>query len=600
MKKTLMLIVALSLVMSILLTGCNNVKDEETITNTETTETQEESKVSKYVAGEYVGSAESHGGNIEVLVTVDSDKILSIDFNDFNDSEFSIEPRDTMVEKIIEANSTNVDVVTGATKTTTAIKEAVTEALSTAIVDDTEDSTDIVNDEVITYEDITTDIVVIGGGGAGLTAAITASENGADVVLVEKLTFLGGNTNYATGGLNAAGTLEQEALGIVDDVETFYNDTMKGGKELNDPKLVETLTSNAKDIVRWLTDKGADLTNVGVLGGSTNNRSHRPTGGAPVGNHIVSVLSENAKLLGVNTILSTTAMEVLVDDNAVKGVRVMTEDGQEYTINAKAVIIATGGYGANNDLVAEFVPALKGYGTTNAPGATGDVFDIVENLNVDFVNLDKIQTHPTVMPSNNYMITEAVRGTGAILVNREGTRFVNELETRDVVSNAELDQTGQTAYLVFDQNVRDNLSAINGYYEKGFLMEAETLEELANTMEIPAEELVSTVDTYNQYVNSGNDEDFGRAKMASTIEMTPFYAVEVGPAVHHTMGGVKIDSETRVYTTEGTTIDGLYAAGEVTGGVHGGNRLGGNAMADITVFGHIAGKNASEFALEVK
>ncbi len=585
MKRFSVMLITASILMTSLLAGCGS-KDENT---------QIEAQQDMFVAGEYTGEAESIGGRVEVLVTVDENSILSVDFVEFNDSEFALDPRDTMVKNIISANGVNVDTIAGATKTTTAVKEAVSMALASAYVSADAASNANGQTEKVTYEDITTEVLVIGGGGAGLSAAIAASENGAEVTLIEKLAFVGGNTNYATGGLNAAETLEQEALGIEDSIDTFYADTMKGGKEINDPELVKVLTSEATNTVRWLTEKGADLTDVGVLGGSTNNRSHRPTGGAPVGNHIVSVLNSNAKEMGVNILVSTTAQEVLVEDNAVTGVVVSAENGETYTIFADAVVIATGGYGANNDLVSEFVPELKGYGTTNAPGATGDVFKFTENLGVDYINLDKIQTHPTVMPSNNYMITEAVRGTGAILVNREGTRFINELETRDVVSNAELAQTGQTAFLVFDQNVRENLSAINGYYEKGFLVEAESIEELAEKMEIPAEQLAQTVTTYNGYVNNNDDADFGRAKMASTIEKAPFYAVEVGPAVHHTMGGVKIDTETRVYNTEGNAIDGLFAAGEVAGGVHGGNRLGGNAMADITVFGRIAGNNASAY-----
>lgn len=550
-----------------------------------------------FVPGTYTGEAESHGGPMKVSVTVDETSITSIDFDEYNDSDFSLDARDLMVERIIEANSADVDTVSGATLTSTAVREAVSMALSSAYVDGAvvNNTADTEEDNI---EDVTTDVVVIGGGGAGLSAAITAKENGADVILVEKLAFVGGNTNYATGGLNAAETDQQAALGIEDDIETFYNDTMEGGKNVNDPELVKTLTENAKATVDWLTGLGADLSDVGILGGSTNPRAHRPTGGAPVGSHIVEVLKTNADEMGVDIRTETKAIEILTNDDGVEGIVVEDANGSQYTIYADSVVIASGGFGANNELVASIDPSLEGFGTTNAPGATGDVFEFADGLDLDYVDLEYIQTHPTVMPSNNYMITEAVRGTGAILVNREAQRFVNELETRDVVSEAELEQTGGTVFLVFDQNVRENLAAIDGYYEKGYLQEANSIEELAETLEIPAEELVTTIDTYNSYVTSGADADFGRDNMSSTIEKAPFYAVEVGPAVHHTMGGLKIDSEAQVYNTSGEAVNGLYAAGEVTGGVHGANRLGGNAMADITVFGHIAGGNASTYALE--
>ncbi len=548
-----------------------------------------------YTPGTYVGEGESIGGKIVVEVTVDETSILSIEFTEFNDSEFSYEARDTLVENIIAANSAQVDAVTGASETSEGVITAVQMALDQAYVEGADLSQTGKTETTVEYEDTTTEVLVIGGGGAGLSAAISAKESGAEVILIEKLSILGGNTNYATGGLNAADTEQQEALGIEDDVETFYNDTMEGGKNLNNPDLVRVLAEESNDTVEWLTELGVDLSDVGALGGATNKRAHRPTGGAPVGNEVVSVLSENAESMGIDIRTSTKATKLLVDGNKVVGAEVETADGGTYTINADAVIIASGGFGANNDLVASYVPQYKGYGTTNAPGATGDVFNFTEGLDLALVDIDQIQTHPTVMPSNNYMITEAVRGTGAILVNREGNRFVNELDTRDVVSNAELAQTGQSAFLVFDQNVRENLAAIDGYYEKGFLIEANSIEELATALEIPVDALTSTVNTYNGYVTSGTDADFGREIMESTIEKGPFYAVEVTPAVHHTMGGLKIDTETRVYKNDGTYIDGLYAAGEVTGGVHGANRLGGNAMADITVFGHIAGENAAEY-----
>ncbi len=549
-----------------------------------------------YNPGTYVGEGESIGGRVEVAVTVDETSIVSIEFTEFNDSEFSIEPRDAMVEAIIAANSTQVDSISGASTTSEGIKTAVQMALDQAYVEGVNLETATTEKEAVVYEDATTDVLVIGGGGAGLSSAISAKQAGADVILIEKLAILGGNTNYATGGLNASETEQQKALGIEDDAETFYNDTMKGGKNLNDPELVKVLTEQSDEAVAWLTSLGADLTDVGINGGSTNPRSHRPTGGAPVGDEVVSVLSENAEEMGIDIRTSTRATEILVEDNKVVGATVETADGGTYTIHADAVVIATGGFGANNEIVASYRPELKGYGTTNAPGATGDVFTFAEDLDLALVDIDQIQIHPTVMPSNNYLISEAVRGTGAILVNREGKRFVNELLTRDVVSAAELEQTGQSVFVVFDQNVRDNYSAINGYYEKGFLIEAQTIEELAELIEVPVDALTETVNTYNGYVNAGVDEEFGRESMESTIEKGPFYAVEVAPAVHHTMGGIKIDPETRVYKNDGTYIDGLYAAGEVTGGVHGANRLGANAMTDITVFGYIAGENAAEYA----
>lgn len=440
----------------------------------------------------------------------------------------------------------------------------------------------------------TTDIVIIGGGGAGLSAAVEAVDNGAKVILVEKMPVVGGNTNYATGGINAAGTRFQKALGIEDSPELFYKDTMKGGQELNDPDLVRVMTGEAAASVEWLASLGADLSDVGRLGGHSVNRSHRPTGGAAVGGHIVQTLEAAARDRGVDIRTWTSAIAILGKDGKVTGVRVQDlQNDKEYEISAKAVIITTGGFGANPELIASLDPSLKGFGTTNHKGATGDAFDLVESYNVALVDMKQIQTHPTVVPNNGTMITEAVRGNGAILVSRGGERFINELDTRDVVSEATLQQANGTAMLVFDQEIRESLSAIESYVKSGLVTEADSLESLAEAIGAPSDALAATVAEYNGFVVANNDSDYNRKSMARTLDNAPFYAVEVGPAVHHTMGGIKIDTEARVINADGGFVESLYAAGECTGGVHGANRLGGNALADIVTFGRIAGRNAA-------
>lgn len=541
----------------------------------------------------YVGSAEGKNGEIKLEVEIADNEIKKIDVLENKESEFTKDVINQMIDKIVESNSVSVDVITGATLTSEAIITAVTDALGKADVELV--AKKISSNNELT-ENVKTDVVVVGAGGAGLTSAIEAKENGANVILVEKNSVVGGNTNYATGGLNAAGTEFQKENEIEDSVELFYNDTMEGGKNKNNPELVKVLTKNASETVKWLTERGADLTDVGRMGGASANRTHRPTGGAGVGNHLVEVLKAKAKEVGVEIRLSTKAVEILGEGNKVNGIKVEDSKGNKYTINAEAVVIATGGFGANQEKVVEYKPELRGFGTTNGPGATGDALELVKPLNVDLVDITEIQTHPTVVPEKNKMITEAVRGNGAILVNRDSKRFINELETRDVVSKAELEQKGQTAFLLFDQNVRESLKAIEGYYKLGLLKEADSIEDLANKIGLNEKELKKTVEKYNEYVKSGNDKDFGRDNMKTELIKGPFYAVEVGPAVHHTMGGLKINTEAQVINKSGEVIEGLFAAGEVTGGVHGANRLGGNALADITTFGRIAGKNASELA----
>ncbi|WP_461204963.1 flavocytochrome c [Clostridium sp. DL1XJH146] len=539
------------------------------------------------------GEAEGKNGIIKVEVTVEDAEIKKIDVVESNESEFTDDVFVQVIDNVVEANSADIDVISGATVTSTAILAAVADALSKSEVELVANSVEV-DAEIV--EDVDTEVVIIGGGGAGLTAAIQATEDGAKVILVEKNAILGGNTSYATGGLNAAETVYQEEAGYEDSVELFVEDTMKGGDNLNNPDLVQVLAENSAETVDWLVERGADLSDVGILGGASVNRAHRPTGGAAVGNHIVEVLSAKAEDLGIEIRLETKAVDIISADGKVTGIKVEDAKGNEYAINAKAVVIATGGFGANPEMVVEYKAELEGFGTTNGPGATGDAIGLVEPLDVELVDMEQIQTHPTVVPEKNKMITEAVRGNGAILVNRDAKRFINELETRAVVSAAELEQEGQTAFLVFDQTVRESLSAIETYAKLGLLTEAETLTELAEAIGVDGTELENTVTTYNTYVAAGEDKDFARDNMKTELNVGPYYAVEVGPAVHHTMGGLMINTDTQVINNSGDVIEGLFAAGEVTGGVHGANRLGGNAMADITTFGRIAGTNAAKLA----
>lgn len=448
-------------------------------------------------------------------------------------------------------------------------------------------------------ENITTDVVVVGGGGAGLSAAIAAKEKGANVVLVEKMLMLGGNTNYATAGINAANTKLQKKLGIEDNAELFYNDTMKGGKNVNNPELVKKLTTDSANIIDWLTERGADLSEVVFTGGQSAKRTHRPAGGQAVGPVIVDALAETAEKDGIDVRTESEVTKLIKTGDKVTGVEVKHK-GETYNITAKAVVMATGGFGANAKMVAEYKPSLEGFGSTNSPAITGEGIKMVKAVGGDLVDMTEIQTHPTVVHKKTAMITEAVRGEGAILVNREGKRFVSELETRDVVSKAELEQTGKSAFLVFDQEVREKLGAINGYVRKGFTVEGATVEELAGKIGVDAKGLVDTMAKYNGYVKAGEDKDFGKTALPRELVKAPFYAIEVSPAVHHTMGGVRINTNAEVLTADGKVIPGLFAAGEITGGVHGANRIGGNAVTDITVYGKTAGENAADFAKNSK
>ena len=280
-----------------------------------------------------------------------------------------------------------------------------------------------------------------------------------------------------------------------------------------------------------------------------------------------------------------------------KGIVATGKTGNTVTVSADAVILATGGFGANLEMVASYQPSLEGFMTTNAAGLQGQGIKMAEAVGAATVNMDQIQIHPTVQYNSAALITEGLRGDGAILVNAEGKRFIDEVGTRDVVSAAEIAQTGSYSWLIVDQRMLDASATIAGYVKKGFTFFGATYEELAAAIGVDAAAFAETMNNWNSYVAAQNDPDFGRVSFANPLDTAPYYAIKVTAGIHHTMGGVQINTETQVLNTEGAAIPGLYAAGEVTGGVHGANRLGGNAVSDFVVFGRIAGEQAAQLAL---
>lgn len=554
--------------------------------------------VTTYKDGVYEASAQGKMGPVKVKVVVEGGRIKSVDVVEHNETPFLSDAAISEVPAaIVAAQSADVDSVTGATVTSDAIKDAVRAALKGAVL-----STGVSGpapaastSDKATAQSYDVDVAIIGAGGAGLSAAVEAAKSGASVIVLEKMPMVGGNTVRAVGGINAAGTRFQAAKGINDSPELFYQDTLKGGKNLNDPSLVRTLANKAAESVEWLISMGADLSDVTISGGASVPRTHRPADGSPVGVTVVKTLNSEAQRLGIKILLNTQATEIMTDANGkVTGVKAVQKGSIPVTVKAKAVVLATGGFGANQDMVTKYRPELKGFGTTNHPGATGDGLVMAEKLGAAFVDIDQIQIHPTVIPGTGILVTEAVRGDGAILVNRQGQRFINELETRDVTSAAVLKQPGKTAFLIFDQGLRSGLKAIEEF--ANYLVSADSIEALGSKLGIDGKTLAATVASYNKFVAAGKDEAFGRKNLAREIKEGPFYAVEITPGVHHTMGGVKINTSAQVIARNGQPIPGLYAAGEVTGGVHGANRLGGNAVADIVTFGRIAGENAAAYA----
>lgn len=593
------------------------------------------------------GRAQGNGGMVEAEVIATPDKIISVEVTGEAETVgIGTVAIEEIPSAIVEAQSLEVDGVSGATVTSDAIKEAVRQALESAGFDPdgySQTGDTGVGEDTAEDRTINTQIVVVGAGGAGMTAAIEAADAGAEVVIVESQGMVGGNSVRSTGGLNAAKTeyqdenefaegagvektlesaqesyADNEAIsalasiveqqwtdyqespeGYFDSIELMELDTLIGGKGINDPELVETLCDNSAYAIEWLESIGASLSSVSSFGGASVKRIHRPLNEdgkvVSVGSYLVPILEENLEERGIEVLLNTTAEEILMDGSRVCGIRASGRDGETITVNADAVILATGGFGANLEMVSELKPELEGFMTTNAPGAQGQGITMAEAVGADTVDMEQIQIHPTVQADTGALITEGLRGDGAILINAEGVRFIDEVGTRDVVSAAEIAQTGSYSWLVVDQAMVDASSVIQGYIDSGYTVSGEDYAALAEAMGVDAAAFETTMNSWNTYVQNQEDPEFGRTSFADALDTAPYYAIKVTAGIHHTMGGLSINTEAKVLDADGNAIPGLYAAGEVTGGVHGANRLGGNAVTDFVVYGRIAGNQAAAY-----
>ena len=600
----------------------------------------------------YTGEAYGHDKEnpVKVTLTIKDKTITKVEVDASHETAgIGSKAADALPEQIVSANSLDVDGVSGATQTSKAIIEAATAALKQAGLEPSDLTSKKTTAAKAKDIEETVDVVIVGAGGAGMTAAITASKAGSKVVIIESQPIVGGNTVRSTGGLNAAKTPYQdknefkEAAGVektlktaaekfadnetitalaatvksqwdayqanpqgyFDSPELMALDTMIGGKGKNDPELVKILTQNSAGAIEWLASIGAELKSVGAAGGASVKRIHRPVDEngktAAVGAYIVPILEKNVHDAGVEVITDTTAKKLLTENGKVVGVEAEGKDGNKVVIHAKSVIMATGGFGANHEMVEKYKPELKGFATTNAEGAQGQGIDMATAVGAATVDMDQIQIHPTVHideDGNAHLITEGVRGDGAILVNKEGKRFFDEVQTRDKVSAAEIQQTDGEAWLILDQKMVDGAAVYQGYVNSGYAKTGKTIEELAKNINVDPATLAETMKNWAEIYANKVDPEFGRTSFSAenALDQAPYYAILVKPGIHHTMGGLKINTNTEVLNEKGEVISGLFAAGEVTGGIHGANRLGGTAVTDIIVFGQIAGENAADFA----
>ena len=596
-------------------------------------------------AASYTGTAQGMGGEVSVTLTIENGVITDcVAVGDKETDGIGSVVIAQFPAQVVEGNTINLDAVSGATITSNAFIEAAKAALTAAGLNPDDYMTKVA---AAAAGDVTkeADVVIVGAGGAGMTAAMTASDAGKSVIILESQAMVGGNSVRSTGGMNAAKTVYQDEnefgegagvekmlksaadnyadnefitslaatvaqqwadyqanpVGYFDSVELMELDTMVGGKGINNPELVKTLVEGTAPAIDWLDENGMSLHNVAAFGGASVKRIHRPVNEegkvVSVGAYLVPLMEKACQDRGVEFILNTTADTILTDESGkAVGVSGTDKDGNTVTVNAKAVVLATGGFGANLDMVASYKPELKGFMTTNAPGIQGQGIAMATAIGAATVDMDQIQIHPTVEANTSALITEGLRGDGAILVNANGERFTDEVSTRDKVSAAEIAQPGSFSWLIVDQAMADASNVIQGYITKGYTKQGATYEELAKEIEVDPATFAATMEKWNGCVEAKTDADFGRTSFANPLNTAPYYAIKVSAGVHHTMGGVVINSSTEVLKEDGSVIPGLFAAGEVTGGVHGANRLGGTAVADFVVFGRIAGASAAAFA----
>ncbi len=560
-----------------------------------------------YKAGTYTGSAQGNNGEVKVEVILSSDKIESVKVTEHKEtagiSDAAIAEIPTA---IVENQSLNVDTVAGATNTSNAILDAVKAALTEAGVD-IETLMKGGNGAVVsvTLEDQTYDVVVLGAGGAGLSAAIEAKAAGASVIVIEKMPYAGGNTLLSYAELACPNNWLQKEQGIEDSVEQFAKEMWEGGGSLAKKELVDIIANNATDAAEWLRDEiGVEYQDYLVWeGGHSVARAVEPI---ELGPGMINPLMDYAKSHGIEVLLNTKAEEFVVDNNGrVIGVKVSQGD-QTATISAtNGVVLATGGFGANVEMREKYNTRWEtldeSVKTTNSPAIVGDGIIMAEKIGANLIGMEHIQLYPFNNPITGVFYgieAPSWSGEGLIYVNKDGNRFVNEVGMRDERAEGILAQGG-TVYAIYNQAVADRLNLEEKFadeyarcLEDGVFYKADTLEEVAEHFGINGENLVETMKKYNEGITNNTDE-FGRVTSMVTMEEGPWFILEGVVSVHHTMGGVEINENAQVLDIEGNIIPGLYAAGEVTGGIHGNNRVGTCAIADITVFGRIAGRSAA-------
>lgn len=556
------------------------------------------------------GTGVGKHGDVTVAVTFDSGKIKDIKIVKQQENPvLAAKVFTDLKQHVIDTNSVQLDAISGATFSSKGFLDAVADAAKKAGVTLSKADKKAIKKVVKTLpKESTYDVVVIGAGGAGFSAAIEAKNAGANVVLLEKMPAVGGNSLISGAEMNAAKNWVQPKLGINDDSpELHAEDTYKGGDMKGDMNVIKVMTHNALDAAKWCRDYLGvrfEDDNLFFFGGHSRKRALIPVG--HTGTEFITKFQTKADELGIPVITNMKAEELIKDKSGrVVGVKA-TMNGASYTFNAKGgVVLATGGFGANPEMVKKYNPKIdERFKTTDAPGTTGEALYMAERAGAQLVNMGYIQTYPICDPISGVieLIADA-RFDGAIMLNQEGKRFVEELQRRDVLSEAILKQTGGYCWVLWNDKigsisntVKEHPTEYEAFTKQGIMATCDDLKCVADFTKIPFDSLKGTVNRVSSMTGKGNDKDFNHRSGLVDMTQGKYYVIKAVPSVHHTMGGVRINEKAQALTAEGKVIPGLWAAGEVTGVTHGTNRLGGNAYTDIIVFGRIAGKAAAEAA----
>ena len=610
-------------ILFIFVIACQSQSTETSSSTVEINTSEESSKKAEgglYTPGIY--SAIVTGmKEMTVTVTFSEDAITTIELDHEETPGIGEPVCDSLPIQIIELQGLGIDAVAGATLSSMAILDGVADCVEQAGGDVA--ALKAVKPQIIDNgdEELTADVVVIGAGGAGMAAAVTANQEGKTVIVIEKTSNMGGNTTLAGGAFNAVDDGSETALARNDSVDLYYEQTFHGGDQQGDPELVRTLVENAWDGVLWLKELGMEFElGVFTVTGGIYERAYKPV--EPEGSGFFKAYrSYMESHAGITIKYKTTAESLIVENGAVVGVACTGEAGNQVIVKANnGIILATGGFSQNIEMRKKYNAETNLWPTldetipsTNTPAITGDGITMAQAVGAELVQMGNIQLLPLGDPNTGSLsgnIEHAVESR--IFVNQEGNRFVNEGGRGDEMTLRLFEQPDTTMYIIMDSDTYPNGDEANNFNERisdlvaaGRVYKADTLEELAGMIHVSAENLVKTVEEYNRHCLGGDlegqEDEFGRTLFTDTdkinngINQGPFYAAERMPTVHHTMGGVKINTSTQVINTQGDVIPGLFAAGEVTGGINGSNRLGGNALTDTIVFGRIAGKSASDY-----